>query len=206
MLFLPIAGLTLGVALALIDHSLTGVASPLSRSAIVIAISILAGGAIGPVGLAHAIGELRAGCRPSWTGLTEIGPMGALAALVVCRSGDLAARDNHSSACARRGVGARDDALAMGDRAGRLRPEAARTTGTRRSMGGRDTIPRVRGIERAGVRNCDGSLRRGWDRGDCRDGVRDPGASAAVQPPARRRRRLRARGQAPQSASWQLSP
>ena len=81
MLFLPIAGLTLGVALALIDHSLTGVASPLSRSAIVIAISIFVGGAIGPVGLAHAIGELRAGRRPSWTGLTEIGPTGALAAL-----------------------------------------------------------------------------------------------------------------------------
>jgi len=81
MLFLPIAGLVLGVALALIDHSLAGVASPLWRSAIVIAISILAGGAIGPVGLAHAIGELRAGRRPSWTGLTEIGPSGALAAL-----------------------------------------------------------------------------------------------------------------------------
>ena len=81
MLFLPIAGLTLGVALVLIDHSLTGATSLLSRSAIVIAISILAGGAIGPVGLAHAIGELRAGSRPSWTGLTEIGPMGALAAL-----------------------------------------------------------------------------------------------------------------------------
>ena len=82
MLFLPIAGLVLGVVLALIDHSLAGVASPLSRSAIVIAISIFAGGAIFPRGLAHAIGELRAGSRPSWTGLTEIGPMGALAALV----------------------------------------------------------------------------------------------------------------------------
>jgi len=81
MLFLPIAGLVLGVALALIDHALAGVASPLSRSAIVIAISMLAGGAIFLRGLAHAIGELRAGGRPSWTGLTEIGPIGALAAL-----------------------------------------------------------------------------------------------------------------------------
>ena len=81
MLFLPIAGLILGVALALVDHWLAGVASPLRRSAIVIAISILAGGAILPRGLAHAIGELRAGSRPPWTGLTEIGPTGALAAL-----------------------------------------------------------------------------------------------------------------------------
>ncbi len=82
MLFLPIAGLTLGVVLALIDRSLAGVASPVSRSAITIAISVLVGGAIVPVGLAHAIGELRAGSRPSWTGLTEVGPAGALAALV----------------------------------------------------------------------------------------------------------------------------
>ena len=80
-LFLPIPALMLGVALALIDHSLTGLTQPLLRSAIVVAVALLTTGAMYPVGLAHAIGELRAGSRPSWTGLTEVGPGGALAAI-----------------------------------------------------------------------------------------------------------------------------
>lgn len=82
MLLLPLVGLAFGVVLALIDHSLTSFAGPLARSAIVVAIALLATGAIYPVGLAHAIGQLRAGSRPSWTGLTEVGPAGAFAAIV----------------------------------------------------------------------------------------------------------------------------
>ncbi len=79
-LFLPVVGLIFGVALALTDHALSPFASRLPRSVIVIAISIAASGAIYPAGLAHAVGQLRSGSRPSWTGLTEVGPMGLLAA------------------------------------------------------------------------------------------------------------------------------
>ena len=81
MLFVPLAGLTFGVALALIDHSLTGLTPALPRSVVVIALSILLSGAIHPLGLVHVIGQLRAGSRPSWTGLTEIGPLGVLATM-----------------------------------------------------------------------------------------------------------------------------
>ncbi len=81
MLFLPVIGLIFGVALALVDHSLTAAVAPRARATLVIALSILAGGAIYPRGLAHTIGQLRAGNRPSWTGLTEVGPLGALTAI-----------------------------------------------------------------------------------------------------------------------------
>ncbi len=81
MLFVPLAGLAFGVALALIDHSFGGLMAPRPRAALVIALSILLSGAIHPLGLLHAIGQLRAGRRPSWTGLTEIGPLGVLATL-----------------------------------------------------------------------------------------------------------------------------
>jgi cobalamin synthase len=83
MLFIPLVGLILGLALAVVDHSLAVVAALRSRSAIVIALSILAGKAIHQVGLAHTVGCIRAGTRPSWTGLTEVGPMGALAAIAL---------------------------------------------------------------------------------------------------------------------------
>ncbi|MFZ0889171.1 MAG: adenosylcobinamide-GDP ribazoletransferase, partial [Candidatus Binataceae bacterium] len=81
MVFLPIVGLVFGVILALVDRALGATLGPLSRSAMVVAIAILATKGLYPAGVAHMVGELRGGRRPSWTGLTEVGPAGALAAL-----------------------------------------------------------------------------------------------------------------------------
>ncbi|HYA35602.1 MAG TPA: hypothetical protein VEF03_08275 [Candidatus Binataceae bacterium] len=81
LMFIPLIGLALGVALGALDRALGAFAFGI-RSAIVILAAQIATGTIDIVGVADLIEALRIGKRPASTGLARIGPIGALAALV----------------------------------------------------------------------------------------------------------------------------
>ncbi len=59
MVFIPLVGLGLGVAMALVDQTLEALGGPLARSAIIIALVLVATGGLYPVGLAHALAAFR---------------------------------------------------------------------------------------------------------------------------------------------------
>ncbi|HXN13013.1 MAG TPA: adenosylcobinamide-GDP ribazoletransferase [Candidatus Acidoferrales bacterium] len=78
MVYFPIVGFVLGVVLAIVDRTAGVVAGPVGRSLIV----LIAGAALSlgltNRGVADTAEVLRRGTRPASTGLTRIGPVGAV--------------------------------------------------------------------------------------------------------------------------------
>jgi adenosylcobinamide-GDP ribazoletransferase len=58
LVFLPIAGLIAGVALALADRAFSAIAPPLPRSVLIVALSVLLSGGLQPSGLIRTVGAL----------------------------------------------------------------------------------------------------------------------------------------------------
>jgi len=81
LMFIPLVGLAVGVALGALDRMLGGAFAIGARSAILISAAQIATGAIDIVGVADLVDALRLGKRPASTGLARIGPIGAIAAL-----------------------------------------------------------------------------------------------------------------------------
>jgi cobalamin synthase len=82
MVYFPIVGFVLGIALAIVDRTTGFVAGPMGRS-----LAVLIAGAALSLGLANrgaadTVEVLRRGTRPASTGLTRIGPVGAAATVV----------------------------------------------------------------------------------------------------------------------------
>lgn len=82
MLFFPLVGFILGVVLAIFDSAIGVACGPVARS--LAALTLAAGLSLGLVnrGLADTVEVIRRGTRPASTGLTRIGPFGALASIV----------------------------------------------------------------------------------------------------------------------------
>jgi len=82
MVYFPIVGFVLGVALAIVDRTAGFIAGPVGRSfAVLIAAAALSLG-LANRGVADTVEVLRRGTRPASTGLTRIGPVGAAATIV----------------------------------------------------------------------------------------------------------------------------
>ena len=81
MVFFPIVGFVLGVVLAIFDSALGIVLGPAARS--LATLMVAAGLSLGLAnrGLADTIEVVRRGTRPASTGLTRIGPLGAIVSI-----------------------------------------------------------------------------------------------------------------------------
>jgi cobalamin synthase len=82
MVYFPVVGFMLGVALAIVDRTVGFVVGPVGRSFV----TLIAGAALSlglaNRGVADTVEVLRRGTRPASTGLTRIGPVGAVATIV----------------------------------------------------------------------------------------------------------------------------
>jgi len=82
MVYFPVVGFMLGVALAVVDRTVGFVVGPVGRSFV----TLIAGAALSlglaNRGVADTVEVLRRGTRPASTGLTRIGPVGAVATIV----------------------------------------------------------------------------------------------------------------------------
>jgi adenosylcobinamide-GDP ribazoletransferase len=82
MVYFPVVGFMLGVALAIVDRTVGFVVGPVGRSFV----TLIAGAALSlglaNRGVADTVEVLRRGTRPASTGLTRIGPVGAAATIV----------------------------------------------------------------------------------------------------------------------------
>jgi adenosylcobinamide-GDP ribazoletransferase len=83
MVFAPIVGLGLGIALAVLDRALGALFNPGARSLAVIATATVATGGINFRGFGDTVDALRLGQRPAATGLARMSPRGALGAAAV---------------------------------------------------------------------------------------------------------------------------
>ena len=81
MVFFPIVGFILGVVLAIFDSAIGVALGPVARS--LATLMVAAGLSLGLAnrGLADTVEVLRRGTRPASTGLTRIGPLGAIASI-----------------------------------------------------------------------------------------------------------------------------
>jgi adenosylcobinamide-GDP ribazoletransferase len=81
MVFFPIVGFVLGVIVAILDSALGRALGPVARS--LATLIVAAGLSLGLAnrGLADTVEVLRRGTRPASTGLTRIGPLGAIASI-----------------------------------------------------------------------------------------------------------------------------
>src|SRR5258707_2332315 len=92
MVYFPVVGFFLGVILAIVDRIVGMVAEPSGRSFVVLIIGAGLSLGLANRGLADTAEVLRRGTRPASTGLTRIGPAGAVATIaafafeVVCLS------------------------------------------------------------------------------------------------------------------------
>src|SRR6266851_4645342 len=187
MVFFPIVGFILGVVLAIFDSAIGVALGPVARS--LATLMAAAGLSLGLAnrGLADTVEVLRRGMRPASTGLTRIGPLGAIASIaafafeVWCLA---RIADNSGRAAA----------IVMADRADRLWPEAAGTLGTRGAIRRRNFISRVRSLERGRARTHDGALSKCRTRGDRRARAHSAGDSADTKRQDEGRVRLRTRG------------
>ena len=82
MVYFPIVGFMLGVALAIVDRTAGLVAGPVGRSFVVLIAAAALSLGLANRGVADTVEVLRRGTRPASTGLTRIGPVGAAATLV----------------------------------------------------------------------------------------------------------------------------
>jgi adenosylcobinamide-GDP ribazoletransferase len=82
MVFFPIVGFILGVVLAIFDSAIGLVLDPSARS--LATLIVAAGLSLGLAnrGIADTVEVIRRGMRPASTGLTRIGPLGAIASIV----------------------------------------------------------------------------------------------------------------------------
>ena len=81
LIFLPIIGLAIGVALALADDALALTVSAVTRSILVLLIGIAISLGLAQRGIADTVEALRRGGRLASTGLARVGPISALTAL-----------------------------------------------------------------------------------------------------------------------------
>jgi adenosylcobinamide-GDP ribazoletransferase len=81
MVFFPIVGLLLGIVLAIFDTAIGTALGPVSRS--LATLMVAAGLSLGLAnrGLADTVEVVRRGTRPASTGLTRIGPLGAIVSI-----------------------------------------------------------------------------------------------------------------------------
>jgi adenosylcobinamide-GDP ribazoletransferase len=81
MVYFPIVGFVLGMVLAIVDRTAGVLARPLGRSFIVLMVAAALSLGLANRGVADTAEVLRRGTRPASTGLTRIGPVGAVAAI-----------------------------------------------------------------------------------------------------------------------------
>jgi adenosylcobinamide-GDP ribazoletransferase len=81
MIYFPVVGFVLGVILAIVDRTAGVVAGPVERSLIVLIVGTLLSLGLANRGAADTAEVLRRGTRPASTGLTRIGPVGAVTAI-----------------------------------------------------------------------------------------------------------------------------
>src|SRR5258708_2570186 len=79
MIYFPVVGFFLGIVLAIVDPTAGMVAGPAARSFVVLIIGAGLSLGLANRGLADTVEVLRRGTRPASTGLTRIGPVGAVA-------------------------------------------------------------------------------------------------------------------------------
>ena len=81
MVFFPIVGLLLGIVLAIVDSGIGNALGPVARS--LATLIVAAGLSLGLAnrGLADTVEVVRRGTRPASTGLTRIGPLGAIVSI-----------------------------------------------------------------------------------------------------------------------------
>ena len=82
MVFFPIVGFILGVTLAIFDSAISPVLNPVARSLATLILGAALSLGLATRGIADTVEVLRRGIRPASTGLTRIGPLGALASVV----------------------------------------------------------------------------------------------------------------------------
>src|SRR5260370_10110089 len=82
MVFFPIVGFILGMVLAISDSAIGSMLGPVARS--LVTLMVAAGLSLGLAnrGIADTVEVLRRGMRPASTGLTRIGPFGAIVSIV----------------------------------------------------------------------------------------------------------------------------
>ncbi len=83
MVFFPIVGFILGVLLAISDSAMGLVLDPTARSFATLMLAEALSLGLASRGIADTVEVLRRGTRPASTGLTRIGPFGAIASIVV---------------------------------------------------------------------------------------------------------------------------
>ncbi|MGB9379632.1 adenosylcobinamide-GDP ribazoletransferase [Candidatus Binatus sp.] len=81
MVYFPIVGFALGVILAIADRAAAIATGAVGRSVIVLIIGAALSLGLASRGIADTVEVLRRGTRPASTGLTRIGPAGAVAAI-----------------------------------------------------------------------------------------------------------------------------
>jgi cobalamin synthase len=82
MIYLPLVGFVLGVVLAVVDRTIGLVAGPVARSFVVLIVGAALSLGLTNRGVADTVEVLRRGTRPASTGLTRIGPVGAITTIV----------------------------------------------------------------------------------------------------------------------------
>jgi cobalamin synthase len=82
MVYFPIVGFMLGVALAIVDRTAGFAVGPVGRSVVVLIAGSALSLGLANRGVADTVEVLRRGTRPASTGLTRIGPVGAAATIV----------------------------------------------------------------------------------------------------------------------------
>jgi adenosylcobinamide-GDP ribazoletransferase len=82
MVYFPVVGFMLGVALAIVDRTAGFVVGPVGRSFVVLIAGAALSLGLANRGVADTVEVLRRGTRPASTGLTRIGPVGAAATIV----------------------------------------------------------------------------------------------------------------------------
>src|SRR5579863_1630926 len=81
MVFFPIVGFILGVALAIFDSATRPILDQAARSFATLMLAEVLSLGLANRGIADTVEVIRRGMRPASTGLTRIGPFGALASL-----------------------------------------------------------------------------------------------------------------------------
>jgi adenosylcobinamide-GDP ribazoletransferase len=82
MVFFPIVGFVLGVVLAIFDSAMGPVLGPVARSLATLILAAVLSLGLANRGIADTVEVIRRGTRPASTGLTRIGPLGAIASMV----------------------------------------------------------------------------------------------------------------------------
>lgn len=82
MMFFPVVGFLLGVILAIADRAAGMMLGPVATSVVVLILGAVLSLGLANRGIADTVEVVRRGTRPASTGLTRIGPLGALASIL----------------------------------------------------------------------------------------------------------------------------